>query len=255
MLRALAVLVRSITYAALLAVAPASALAQQPGEQVEGVITEVDGRSMTVDRGGKKVTARLAARTHVVVQPRQGGHYPNASPEFLKAGMSVRFRWADGPLDRVHVTAVPAGAWPEATAAPATPAPRPSPRAGDEQVLKVRIAEIARSGESFTADVAGRKRVFLTRRPSLLRAFRVGDLVVVSLAGDGTVVDVRAASLAGRVVAVDTKARRLVVEVEGREQSYAVDDRDLLEGVQAGDRIRFEVEERGPGRQVVTAIY
>jgi hypothetical protein len=254
MLRALAVLVRSITYAALLAAWAAPAVAQEVGEQVEGVITEVDARSMTVDRGGSRVTARLAPRTHVVVQPRQGGHYPNASPEFLKAGMTVRFRWADGPLDRVHVTAVPPGAWPESTTTPATPAPA-APRNAEEQVLKVRITEMARAGDSFTADVAGRKRSFRVQRASLLRSFAPGDLVVVSLSADGTVTDVRAASQAGRVVSLNQSLGRLVVEVEGREQTYAVEDRDLLDGVKSGDRIRFEVEERGSLKPVVTAIY
>src|SRR5687767_10454509 len=71
---------RSMTYAIVATLLALPSLAQQAGEQVEGVITEVDGRSLTVDReGGGQVTARLGARTHVVVQPRQGGHYPNAS--------------------------------------------------------------------------------------------------------------------------------------------------------------------------------
>src|SRR5688572_14995163 len=99
---------RSTIYAVVATALALPALAQSPGEQVEGVIAEVDGRSLIVDReGGGRVTARLGARTHVVVQPRQGGHYPNASTDFLKAGMGVRFKYAEGPLDRVHVTSVP----------------------------------------------------------------------------------------------------------------------------------------------------
>jgi Cu/Ag efflux protein CusF len=129
------------------------------------------------------------------------------------------------------------------------------PRSAEEQVLKVRITDLGRGGDSFTADVAGSKRVFRVERASLLRSFRTGDLVIASTNAAGLVVDLRAASISGRVVSADRRVGRLVVEVDGREQSYAVDDRDLLDDVQAGDRIRFEVEERGAGRPVVTAIF
>jgi hypothetical protein len=248
--------IRSITYVVLALLFSTPAFAWQAGDQVEGVIAEVDGRTMTVDReGGGRVTARLNPRTQVVVQPRQGGHYPNASPEFLKVGMGVRFRQADGPLDRVHVTAVPAGAWPEAAPPSNAGTVQERPRSAEEQVLKVRITDLGRGGDSFTADVAGSKRVFRVERASLLRSFHTGDLVIVSTNAAGLVVDLRAASLSGRVVSADRRVGRLVVDVDGREQSYAVDDRDLLDDVQAGDRIRFEVEERGAGRPVVTAIF
>lgn len=232
--------------------------AQTPGEQVEGVIAEVDGRSLIVDReGGGRVTARLGARTHVVVHPRQGGHFPNTSTDFLKAGMGVRFKWAAGPLDRVHVTSVPAGAWPEPSSElrpPAAP-PATTPRASQtETLMKVRITDVGR-GEAFTADVAGRKRVFQTTRPGLTRRFQEGDLVVVTVDPDGRVSAIRPATLSGRVVHVDPRRGRLTIEVDGREESYQVEDRGLLDDVARGERIRFEVEERGAGRQVVTAIF
>jgi hypothetical protein len=129
------------------------------------------------------------------------------------------------------------------------------PRAtAEETLVKVRITDIARSGDQFTADVAGRKQVYRTGRGGLLRRFEEGDLVVLALDGQGRVVDVRPASLSGRVVRVDHRAGRLTVETDGRDETYAVDDASLLDDVERGDRVRFEVEERG-SRQVITAIY
>ena len=167
-------LLRSTTYALLLTLPGLPVSAQQAGDRVSGVIAEVDGRSITVDReGGGRVTARLGPKTQVVVQSRQGGHYPNTSPAFLKPGMGVAFTYAAGPLDRVQVTNVPAA---------------------------------------------------------------------------------RSSALSGRITRVDARAGRLVVEVDGKESSYTVEDRALLDGLESGARIRFDVEERSGGRSVVVAI-
>ena len=43
------------------------------------------------------------------------------------------------------------------------------------------------------------------------------------------------------------------IEIDGRVQSYDVEDKNLLEEVRVGDRVRFEIAKRN-GRQVITSI-
>jgi nucleotide-binding universal stress UspA family protein len=125
---------------------------------------------------------------------------------------------------------------------------------GDEgtQELKVRIQSIGR--RQFTADVAGRKRTFRVERESMLGRFEEGDLVIIRVDADDIVVGMRGASVRGRLVRVDRRRKELVVDVNGREEAYGVQDREMLEDLRVGDRIRFEFEERNNGRKVVTKI-
>jgi hypothetical protein len=46
----------------------------------------------------------------------------------------------------------------------------------------------------------------------------------------------------------------VVVNVDGRHETYTVENRDLLDNVRSGQRVRFEVEERTNGRRVITAL-
>src|SRR5262245_35465223 len=84
-------------------------LAQSKGEQISGVITAVDSRTITVNRdGGGSVTASVGTRTHVIMSSGEAGYYPNPTSSDLKAGMRVHFKYDDRVLDRVHVDEVPA---------------------------------------------------------------------------------------------------------------------------------------------------
>jgi hypothetical protein len=47
----------------------------------------------------------------------------------------------------------------------------------------------------------------------------------------------------------------VVIEVDGREETFIVEDNDVLRGVRAGQTVRFEVEERSAGRRVVTRMF
>jgi len=58
----------------------------------------------------------------------------------------------------------------------------------------------------------------------------------------------------GRVVRVNKRRREITVGLDGRNESYGVENPKLLEKVRVGDRIRFEFEERAGGRKVITAI-
>jgi hypothetical protein len=176
-----------------------AAHAQTAGDPIEGVIASCDARRVVVTQTkGGDVTARLGNRTHVVVQSREGGHFPDASAEFLKPGMGVRFLYGTGVLDRIQVTSVPTRAWPE-------------------------------GGEH--GDRAPR------RVPPAL--------------GDGTLAG---SATSGRVVDVNRRQGMITIEVDGRDETFSVEDRRLLQSRQNGDRVRFRFEERRGGRKVITAV-
>ena len=115
----------------------------------------------------------------------------------------------------------------------------------------MRILSVGR--DDIRADVAGRRQTYRLTDPNLLRGFRNGDLVVVSVNSAGTVTDIRSAAQSGRVVRIDR--RSVVIDVDGREEILSVDDNDVLKGVRAGQTVRFEVEERAGGRRVITRVF
>jgi len=223
---------------AVLLLAPAPS-AQEKGEQIEGVITDVDARTITVARdGGGQVIARVGTRTHVIVHKEDR----EADSDFLRPGMRVRFRLDDRVLDRVHVTDVPPGVNP--------PAPADSGRE-----IKARLLDIGRGG-AVRVDVAGRQEEYRTKDPAMLRAFHEGDLVILTFDRDAPtlVTKVRSAARTGRVVRVDAPSREVVVEVDGRDEVYELEDRRVMQRLREGEQIRFEVEERPGGRRVITAV-
>lgn len=247
--------------AALLLAAP-SLVAQQPGEQIEGVITSVEltgsPRTITVRRpGGGEVTAGIANRTRVVYDRQFAGFFPEPHVSQLKPGMSVRFKFDPDTVARIHVLDVPQNLLPRPEAA-ATPTPTPTPaRGGATRQLKVRLLTIDRTRGEFRADVAGRRESYQAESPRLLRRFAEGDLVTITVEGSGgseRVTAIEEATVSGRVVRVDQRRGELVIEVGGSTGTYGVADKKLLEDVRVGDRIRFEYEDRPGGRKVVTAI-
>jgi hypothetical protein len=229
-----------------------AALTQQPGDQVEGVVTRMERNELSVrSDDGRLVDVRVGSRTHVVVHPSPpAGRLPEARVDFLKPGMRVRLRYDTGVLDRVHVLEVPQGLWPSASPAAA------SPVADAQRRLTVRLLELDARRGRFRADVAGRSEGFQAKEPALLRTFEQGDLVVVTLAdrGSNVVTGMRPALVMGRIVRVDDARREVVIDVAGRDEVFAIDDLALLRGLRQGDRIRFEYAEDG-GRRAVTKIH
>ena len=96
-------------------------------------------------------------------------------------------------------------------------------------------------GQSFAVD-----------NPRDLRRWQEGDLVVITVNGD-VVTDIRAGGLTGRIVDVDRRRGEVRIEADGRTQSYDVEDKNMLEDVRVGDKVRFEIAQRR-GRQVITSI-
>jgi Cu/Ag efflux protein CusF len=245
------------------ALAASHAEAQKPGERVRGVISDMElrgsPRTITVrlDSGGE-VRVHVANRTMVIFEPGEAGYFP-ADPGLgeLKVGMHVFFRYQERELDRIHVDSVPPNLRPQ-KAKPPTRGDDPKPPSGSgRRELKVRIQTIDERRGEFRADVAGSRESFRVREPRMLRRYSEGDLVVITVEredGDEVVTDIRGSSVSGRVRRVDERRREIVIEVDGREEVYSVDDRDMLDDVRVGDRIRFEVEERTRGRKVITSI-
>lgn len=228
-------------------VAPASA--QERGEEVSGEIIRADGDSFVLKhKDGREIPFRVTPSTEVYFQDSGDRKlFPNPTIADLRTGMEARFVYGSGTPDRVVVFYVPAGY--------VRPSPTAAPAARAEQ-LRVRIQSIDRAGREMRADVAGRSRTFTLEDRSHARGFRVGDLVVLTLEDRGrgqVVTSITSAELSGTVRRVDTRQRAVVIYVDGRDETYDVDNDKLLEAVSKGDRVRFVVEERG-GRRVVTEM-
>jgi hypothetical protein len=235
---------------ALLAVpfgAPAAS-AQDRGEEILGTITRVAGNTVTVKRdNGPDVRIRITPGT--VVEFSDSGDrrlFPNPSYRDLRSGMGVRFTYGTGTPERIVVHYVPSAAEAE---------PGGSTAAGSEQI-KVRILSVSRGGREFRADVAGTPRTFIVEDAADTRAVRSGDLVVLTVedrAGARVVTRIEPAEMVGTVTRVDPGRRSISIDVNGEDRTYGVEDRNLVAGVRAGQRVRFDAEERG-GRWVITAL-
>jgi len=226
-----------------------SASAQERGEEVVGTITAVDNLTLTVKReGASDVQVRVTPSTEVYFSDSGDRKlFPNPNVNDLRPGMGVRFVYGTGTLDRIVVHYVPSGG------PPAKPTPEPRPTT---EQIKARIQSINRGGRELRADVAGRTRTFRVESRET-RGFAEGDLVVLTVenrGGDQVVTRIDPSELSGIVRSVDTRRRSITIEVNGRDETYTVRDRNLLDDVREGDRIRFEVEERSIGSRVITAI-
>ena len=61
--------------------------------------------------------------------------------------------------------------------------------------------------------------------------------------------------LVGRIVDIDRTAGRLIIDVDGREQTYKMDRVSALANrLVEGDQIRFEYEERSGGELFITDV-
>ncbi|HVR72343.1 MAG TPA: hypothetical protein VMT87_16005 [Vicinamibacteria bacterium] len=220
------------------------ASAQYRGEEIVGKIERIDGGTVIVRRdGGAEVRINVTPQTEVLFQDSGDKKlFPNPTSRDLGAGMGVRFTYNDGHPTRIVVNFVPASTGSEAAAA-----------AG--QQVKARIQSVGQGGREISADVAGSTRTYHVEDAAQGLAARRGQLVVLTLAdrdGRQVVTRIDAADAVGDVVRV--AGSTVVISVGGRQETYSVDDRDLLDDIRAGQRVRFEVEERAGGRRVVTAL-
>jgi hypothetical protein len=224
--------------------------AQERGEEIVGSIASVDGRSLTVSReNGADVHVQVTSGT--TVEFTDSGDrklFPNPGIDDLRAGMGVRFVYGNGTLDKISVHYVPAGRTVSKPSGPVVTNTAP-------EQLKVRILSTSRDGREMTADVAGRTQTFRVDGRDALR-YSKGDLVVVTVEDRGgyrVVTRIQSADLFGRVTRLNDRSRTVTIDVNGREETYRVDDKDVLKDVSEGDSVRFEVEERGTTK-VVTAM-
>lgn len=241
---------RVLATLAVAALAVPFAAAQERGEHITGFITSVDGRNLVVKSDdGREIRIRVVPSTEVYFQDSGDRKlFPNPGLDDLRAGLGVNFNYNDGTPSRVVVHFVPAGyVRPGPTSEP------PPTGGGSGSEVKARIQSVNRSGSEITADVAGRSRRYFVQDRREAEGLRPGDMVILTVSG-GTVTRIDSADLLGVVRRVDDRARSVTVEVDGRDETYSLDNRDLLGSIREGDRVRFEVEERGNGRRVITAI-
>jgi hypothetical protein len=241
----------AISGLALLVLLAAPAWAQYRGEEIVGSIKDVGPMGeLTISReGAPDVRVRVTARTEVYF--RDAGDrraFPNPNVDDLQPGMGVRFVYGSGTLDRIQVHYVP-------ERGPAQRTPLQPPDASPER-LKVRIESVSRDGRQIQVDVAGRRQTY--QLETRLGRFRPGDLVIVDVEDRGrygiAITRIESAELVGRVVDVDFRRSAVTIEVDRRDETFDLDNRDMLRGVRRGDRVRFEVEERSRGGKAITSI-
>ncbi len=243
---------RVLVLAAATLVLAAAAGAQEKGEEVQGVVTAFGPGTMTVRTAGRgDVTVHIARRTHVILSNGNA-----VSVDDLKEGMEVRFKFDTDVLDRVHLVSGDVGtreagrALKEAKGGALHPEGQATAPARE---MKVRVLSAdGRKGE-LRVDVAGRPETFRADDRALLRRALPGRLVVLKVQGD-TVVGLESAALSGKLLSVDRGRGEVRIDVDGRAETYGVEDRDMLRRLRPGERVTFEVEERADGRRVVTRI-
>jgi hypothetical protein len=254
MLRTL--LVRTATAATVAAFA-AFGTAPVLAETVEGDITHVElhdtPRHVKVRTGGDEVQITISNRTNVTFEAAYRGYFSEELSS-LKPGMRARvtYNTPDQPAQRVAVLSVPGDLHSEAVR-------RFEAGRGADNIdgteMKVRLTEVNRTRGSFRADFQGVEKTFFAEDPQMLSGLNRGEMVVLKVRANdrSAVTDIRSASLEGRVVEVDRTSGRVHVVVDGREQTYKI---DRLKGLrlEEGDLVRFSVEERPNGEQVMTDI-
>ncbi|HET8646605.1 MAG TPA: copper-binding protein [Vicinamibacteria bacterium] len=233
-----------------LAVLPAAlavpALAQERGEEVVGKIISADGRRFVLRQDdGREVAFRVTPSTEVYFQDSGDRKlFPNPTIADLRTGMGARFVYGDGTPSRVVVVYVPAGHVRET--APEI----------QRETVRARVESVDRAGRELTVRVDGRVRTYPLEDRRDLRRIRAGDTVDLTLENRAqgevvTRVERVSADLLGTVRSVDRSGGTVVIFVEGQDETYSVDNGKLLDAIEKGDRVRFQVEDRGSRRVIV----
>jgi hypothetical protein len=220
--------------------------AQYRNEEIVGKIERVDGSTVIVRRdGGAEVRINVSPSTEVAFSDSGDKKmFPNPTYRDLKVGMGVRFNFNEGNPTRVTVHYVPESSGSSSSS---------SASASSSQV-KARIESVSRDGRELRADVAGSSRAYPVEGAAA-RGLRKGQLVLLTVENRGGtewVTRVDTAASVGNVVRMSGNS--VVISVDGRDETYTVENRDLLDDVRNGQRVRFDVEERPDGRRVITAI-
>jgi Cu/Ag efflux protein CusF len=183
--------------------------------------------------------------------------FPSPTLQDLAPRMYVHFQFEDKDVDEIvsfdvkEIGSAPRRVTPGKATAPVATLPGAS-----AQDLKVKILSTDTRRGTFQADVAGRRQTFRAANSGELRDLREGDLAVITVERRGSedvATRIRAAGQSGRVTQIDTRRGEIGIEVNGRERFYRVENNRMLERVKEGDRVTFDVEERG-GRQVITTL-
>jgi Cu/Ag efflux protein CusF len=236
----------------------AVARAQNPGQEVDGRVISIIGDTLTIEWQGRQVKVPVTPKVRVVFH-RDAELFPDPTMADIKPGMNVSFIFDHQPPERIHVHLVPpetrrgaGGGQARRDNTDRQPDRRGGNSGGGHQELMVKILDLDERRGEFRADVAGRRQTFAVDNPRELRRWKEGDLVVITVDGD-VVTDIRAGGLSGKVLDVDRRRGEVRIEVDGRPESYDVEDKRLLEDIRVGDRVRFEIAKHS-GRQVITAI-
>ncbi len=242
----------------------AQSQAQSAGEQVSGSISDLelgnDPPRMKVRLdSGQTATVYMDRSTRISVSGRRDAELAD-----LREGMQVSFDWPNDRFDVVRQVRVEDGRNRRGQGRVEDGRNRNDQGrddrwySGSGSDLKVRVLDINQSRGEFEADVAGRRQRFATENSGMLNRFEEGDLAIITVRRQGNrsvVVQMRSASVRGRVVEVDERRGEIVISANGRETTYYVDNTRVLQGARRGDTIRFEFEDRRNGRKVITEIF
>jgi Cu/Ag efflux protein CusF len=238
----------------------AGPLAAQPAgaPPIEGVITVVQIKDAPQvlkvrTKSGDEIQATIGERTQVSFTDGARGFSEEPKLGDLRPGMTVQFTPDAEMVKAVRVIAVPLAIVAERNKAAA--ATGGGPRTGELRMVKGRLKQVDAARAEIRADVAGREESFRVADKAALRGFHQGEDVILTVASDGTVSSIHLAALTGKVTRVDDARNRVVMDVGGRPQTYGVENRELLTRLRVGQTVRFEVEPRGGGVKVLTAVF
>lgn len=122
------------------------------------------------------------------------------------------------------------------------------------ETVKARVLEVKPGSREARVDVAGQTRVYRVNDPSLFGVLKRGRLVVITaemVAGRHTIVRAEAAAQEGSVLQVDVRRGSVSIRDAdtGASRIYYFDSH-VDRSMRVGDRIRFDVEERGGGNVI-----
>jgi Cu/Ag efflux protein CusF len=249
-------MIESRALPAFLLAAALTAPALAAPEKVRANIVSVDWKAMKmVVKHPTGYTIDLSVPKNTPVKFSDGAEfYPDPTVEDLAPGMYIHFIHDNRVVqDVIEVREISAEQRRPRHRADASSAPQDEGR-----TLKVRILSVDERRGQLSADVAGRRESFRVSEPRTLRRYEEGDMVILTVVrrgGDELVTEIRSASLSGRVLRVDRRRGEIAIDADGRQETYRVEDKSLLEQVREGDRIRFEFEDRRGTRNVITAIH
>jgi hypothetical protein len=255
-----------------LVLAPLYAFAVPPrvGDFVEGEITKVDlvgsPRHIVISYGDENVKVRVKNSTKVIFE--NSADAAAFSPELsnLEVGMFARARFlGDDVTSEVVIKSVPQNLRDQVRGSSNNVIRNPSGVQRSQNTttnnsgnqLKVRVIDIDQRRGEFKADVAGQARTFIVDDTKLLARMNEGDLIVITVSNrngrDTLVTDVQGSSITGRVTDVNRTAGEIRVLVDGREEVYKADRKELLD-IRTGELISFQTEERSNGTRVIVSI-